>query len=227
MADLRAQIAKLRAKLTDTNLTESRRAFIAAAIAQRQATFVRLQDAQTAQKTRASFATVALELETKKAAVVVPSKPGRIGEALANIGRVLVTEAEILLYVLLIGAPFAILAALLWIGRRSFRRRSEEELLARWTDPDGSRYHRRGGYDEKAESLGSIAAVVAGAALAVVWPLVGFASSGHTAATLGSSTLIDATGDAFNGGPDIGTVEITDDSAGKISVTVPIVNRPS
>jgi hypothetical protein len=88
-------------------------------------------DAQTAQKTRASFATVALELETKKAAVVVPSKPGRIGEALSNIGRVLVTEAEILVYVLLIGAPFAILAALLWMGRRSFRRRSEEELLAR------------------------------------------------------------------------------------------------
>lgn len=131
MADLRAQIAKLRAKLTDTNLTESRRAFIDAAIAQHQASLVRLQDAQTAQKTRASFATVALELETKKAAVAVPSKPGRIGEALHNIGRVLVTETEILLYVLLIGAPFAILAALLWIGRRSSRRRSEEELLAR------------------------------------------------------------------------------------------------
>ena len=62
--------------------------------------------------------------------------------------------------------------------------------------------------------------------MAVVWPLVGFASSGHRAATLGSSTLVDATGDAFNGGPDIGTVEITDDSAGKISVTAPIVNRP-
>src|SRR5262245_55255772 len=130
MADLRAQIAKLRAKLTDTSLTESQRAFIGAAIAQRQASLVRLKDAQTAQKTRAGFATVALELQTKKAAAAVPSKPGRIGEALHNIGRVLVTEAEILVYVLLIGAPVAILAALLWMGRRSLRRRSEEELLA-------------------------------------------------------------------------------------------------
>ena len=130
MADLRAQIAKLRAKLTDTSLTESQRALVAAEIAQRQASLVRLLDAQTAQKTRASFATVALELQTKKAAVAVPSKPGRIGEALHNIGRVLVTEAEVLVYVLLIGAPFAILAALLWMGRRSLRRRSEEELLA-------------------------------------------------------------------------------------------------
>ena len=131
MADLRAQIAKLRARLTDTSLTESRRAALQAAIAQRQASLVRLIDEQTAQKTRASFATVALELQTKKAAVVAPSKPSRIGEALHNIGRVLVTEAEILIYVLLIGAPFVVLAALVWAARRSFHRRREEELLAR------------------------------------------------------------------------------------------------
>jgi hypothetical protein len=131
MADLRAQIAKLRARLTYTGLTESQRAVLQAGIAQRQASLVELQDAQTAQKTRASFATVALELQTKKAAAVAPSKPSRIGEALHNIGRVLVTEAEILVYVLLIGAPFVILAALLWAARRSYRRRREEELLAR------------------------------------------------------------------------------------------------
>ena len=61
----------------------------------------------------------------------MPSKPGRIGQALHNIGRVLVTEAEILIYVLLIGAPFIALAALLWASRRTLRRRSEEQLLAR------------------------------------------------------------------------------------------------
>ena len=131
MADLRAQIAKLRARLTDTSLAESRRAALQAAIAQRQASLVRLIDEQTAQKARASFATVALELQTKKAAVVAPSKPSRIGEALHNIGRVLVTEAEILIYVLLIGAPFVVLAALVWAARRSFHRRRDEELLAR------------------------------------------------------------------------------------------------
>ena len=131
MADLRAQIAKLRTRLTDTSLTESGRAALQAAIAQRQASLVRLIDEQTAQKTRASFATVALELQTKKAAVVAPSKPSRIGEALHNIGRVLVIEAEILIYVLLIGAPFVVLAALVWAVRRSFHRRREEELLAR------------------------------------------------------------------------------------------------
>jgi hypothetical protein len=72
----------------------------------------------------------------------------------------------------------------------------------------------------------SFAAAVVAAALGVVWPLVALASSGRSAAILDSSTLVDATGDAVNGGPDIGTVEITDDSTGKISFTAPIVNRP-
>ncbi len=129
--DLRAQIAKLRANLTETTRTTSQQAFFEAALAQRQAQLAKLQQVQAAQKTRASFSTVSLELQTKKAAVVVPSKPGRIGQALHNIGRVLVTEAEILIYVLLIGAPFVVLAALLLASRRGLRRRSEEQLLAR------------------------------------------------------------------------------------------------
>jgi hypothetical protein len=131
MADLRAQIASLRAKLTDTSLTRSQRAFFEAAIATRQATLAKLLQQQTAQKTRAGLATVALDLETRKAAVSPPSKPGRVGQALDDIGRVLVVEAEILLYVLLIGAPFVALALLVWVTRRSCRRRSEEQLLAR------------------------------------------------------------------------------------------------
>jgi hypothetical protein len=131
MQALRVKIAKLRADLTETNLTTSQRAFFEAALAQREAQLAKLQQLQAAQETRASFSTVSLDLETKKAAIAVPSKPGRIGQALHNIGRVLVTEAEILIYVLLIGAPFAVLAALLWATRRSVRRRSEEQLLAR------------------------------------------------------------------------------------------------
>ena len=131
MQSLRVKIANLRAKLTDTTLTTSQRAFFQAALTQRMAQFGNLQQQQAAEKTRVSFATLSLALETKKAGAVVPSKPGRIGQALHNIGRVLVTEAEILIYVLLIGGPFVLLAALLWASRRSFRRRSEEQLLAR------------------------------------------------------------------------------------------------
>jgi hypothetical protein len=129
--DVKAKIAKLRADLAQPNLTTSQKAFFQAALAQRIAQLTRFQQQQQAQQTRASFATVWLDVTTKKAAAVVPSKPGRIGQALHNIGHVLVTELEVLLYVLLIGAPFIVLAALLWGGHRAFRRRSEEQLLAR------------------------------------------------------------------------------------------------
>jgi hypothetical protein len=132
MQALRVQVTKLRGKLTDPNLTQSQRNFFEAAISQRQGALANLQQLQNAQKTRASFATVSLDLQTKKAAAAAPpSKPGQIGRALHNIGRVLVVEAEVLLYVLLIGAPFAVLAALLWMSRRGLRRRSEDQLLAR------------------------------------------------------------------------------------------------
>ncbi len=131
MQDLKATIAGLRAKLTDTTLTTSARAFFQATLARRVAQLTKLQDQQTAQEARTSFATLSLDLETKKAAAAVPSKPGRIGQALHNIGRVLVTEAEVVLYILLIGAPFVLLAALLLLGHRALRRRTEDQLLAR------------------------------------------------------------------------------------------------
>jgi Domain of unknown function (DUF4349) len=132
MQALRVQITNLRKKLTDPSVTQSQRDFFQAAINQREGAIANLQQVQKAQETRASFATVELNLETKKAAVAGPrGKQSQIGRALHNIGRVLVVEAEVLLYVLLIGAPFVVLAALLWWGRRGLRRRSEEELLAR------------------------------------------------------------------------------------------------
>ncbi|HST25040.1 MAG TPA: DUF4349 domain-containing protein [Gaiellaceae bacterium] len=131
MQALKVKIANLRAKLTDTTLTTSQRAFFQAALTQRLAQLGNFQQAQAAEKTRVSFATISLDLRTKQAAAVVPSKPGRIGRALSNIGRVLVVEAEVLVYILLIGGPFVLVAILLWASRRSLRRRSEEQLLAR------------------------------------------------------------------------------------------------
>jgi hypothetical protein len=128
---LKVKIAQLNAKLIDPSLTASQRAFFQTQLAQRTAQLARLQRDQQAQKTRTSFATVALSLQTKQAAAVVPTKQGRIGQALHNIGHVLVTELEILLYVVLIGAPFIVLTLLLWGGHRTWRRRSEDQLLAR------------------------------------------------------------------------------------------------
>jgi hypothetical protein len=129
--NVKAKIARLRAEIIDPSLTTAQRAGLQAVLAQRAAQLAKLQQQQQAQISRTSFATVALALQTKHAAAVVPKKQGRIGQALHNIGHVLVTELEILLYVVLIGAPFIVLALLLWGGFRTWRRRSEEQLLAR------------------------------------------------------------------------------------------------
>ncbi len=128
---LREQIAGLKVKLSATDLTAEQRAALELQLTRAKGRLDALQLEQRQALTRASFATVSLDLRTKQAEVVVPGKPGRIGQALHEIGVVLVREAEILLYVLLIGGPFAVLAVLVWLGRRSIRRRSEDHLLAR------------------------------------------------------------------------------------------------
>jgi hypothetical protein len=76
----------------------------------------------------------------------------------------------------------------------------------------------------KSKVTALIAAAVAAAALGVAWPLVGLASSGQTAATLASNTFTDTSGDSGDG-PDITTVQVSDDSSGKISFAATIANR--
>jgi hypothetical protein len=76
----------------------------------------------------------------------------------------------------------------------------------------------------RARIIGLIAVAALAAALAILWPVVGSASPKVAAA---SSTYTDASGDATNGGPDITTVAVSNDSAGKITFTVTIGNRPA
>jgi len=127
---LRVQAASLRAKLAAAGLTDARRAALELRLARAQAHLAELRQVQQQSISRARFATVSLGLEPHRRAVVVPPAPGRIGRALHQIGQVLVRELEILLYVVLVGAPFAVLAALVLAGRRSYRRRAERQLIA-------------------------------------------------------------------------------------------------
>jgi hypothetical protein len=74
---------------------------------------------------------------------------------------------------------------------------------------------------------GLAVAAVAAAILGVVWPVVGIASSGHAKAVAAdSSTFTDPTGDGGDGG-DVTTVNVSDDSSGKITFTATIANRPT
>jgi hypothetical protein len=76
----------------------------------------------------------------------------------------------------------------------------------------------------KSRAWGVVAVAVAAAVLAVLWPL---GASGHTAQTLASKTFTDPSGDNRVDGPDITTVQVSDDSAGAITFAATIANRPA
>src|SRR5262249_16186608 len=88
---------------------------------------LRKEQAQTIQ--RAGLAPVAVTLRTKAAAVVPPSRPGRIERALDHSGTILLKELAVLLYIVIVAAPIALLAAGGYFGARALRRRSYERLL--------------------------------------------------------------------------------------------------
>lgn len=94
-----------------------------------EAELLALQRVQSAERAKARFATVSLNLRTKQAAAVVPASPGRIERALDRAADVLVAELEALLYVLLVAAPFLLLGTGAVLGARALRRRADARLL--------------------------------------------------------------------------------------------------
>jgi hypothetical protein len=126
----RDAIAKIQAKLESPTLSSTDRAALEQQLVAARRQLVVLQKAQAALRRQTSYATVSLGLRTAGKAVVVPHEPGRIGRALHRSGQVLADEAKVLVYVLVVGAPFFALAALAAVGLRARRRRGEARLLA-------------------------------------------------------------------------------------------------
>jgi hypothetical protein len=128
MQQVRKEIAKLQARLATPGLSADERARIAGEIADYRTQLVALQKQQAEQRKLTSFATVRLALRTPQQEPA--AAPGRLDRALDNAGSVLAREAEIALYVLIVAAPLALVAALLLAGERARRRRADERLLA-------------------------------------------------------------------------------------------------
>jgi Domain of unknown function (DUF4349) len=127
----RDQITKLQAKLQDSSLTTVERAALADELVATQHALLVLQKQATALARQTSYATVELDLRQGDKAVVVPQEPSRIGQAFHRSGQILVDEARVLVYVLVVGAPLLTLLALAAIGSRTWRRRAEAHLLSR------------------------------------------------------------------------------------------------
>jgi hypothetical protein len=126
----RDAIAKLQAKLESPSLTPAERTVLENRLVAARRELVALQRAQAAQTRETSYATVSLYLRSSAKAVAVPSDPGRIGRALHRSGEILADEAKVLVYVLIVGAPFFVLGALAFAGARLRRRQSEDRLLS-------------------------------------------------------------------------------------------------
>lgn len=123
--DLRARIAKLEAQPESTERDTKLRIL--------RGRLDELTGRSETTKRRASFARIGLTLTTEESAAItpVPAEPGRFERKLDRALDVLAQEAAIALYVLIVAAPFALLAALLWLAARAGRRRSREALLER------------------------------------------------------------------------------------------------
>lgn len=119
MQALRAEVAKLEG---DTSV-EAR-----ARLVRLTAELRALERVQASARRQAAFATVALHLRTAEAEAA-PPPPGRIQRSAERALEVLAAELELLVYGVLVGAPFALLGAALWLAARAARRRADARLL--------------------------------------------------------------------------------------------------
>jgi hypothetical protein len=121
---LRAQIARLESKQRRVGLTPAERFQLEGArqqlrtVTQQRAAVVR----------QAAYATVGLELTTRKAAQ--KEEPGAFRTFWDDASKILTTELIWLLYALVVAGPFLLLALFAILAERSRRRRSADALLA-------------------------------------------------------------------------------------------------
>jgi hypothetical protein len=130
MQSIRDAIAKIQAQLESPSLSaDERKALENRLVAQRRRLVV-LQRQQAALERLASYATVELALRSVDKAVVVPQHPNRIERVLDRSWSILLDEVKAVLYVLVVGAPLLVLAAVGFVVVRLRRRRDEARLLA-------------------------------------------------------------------------------------------------
>jgi Domain of unknown function (DUF4349) len=125
MQALRLQISKLQ-KLPVTDSTTAK-------IGKLQRELRALQAEQAREVKEYSFATIALQLTSKQPVKPKPQPvpPSRIDRTLDRAGAILLDEAVVVLYVLIVGGPIALLAGFFIAGGRAVRRRGEARLLER------------------------------------------------------------------------------------------------
>jgi hypothetical protein len=132
---LNRRIGAIEKALESTTLTVDEQARLQGELTARKQELAAVAGAKRTTTTEGRLAHVYLTLHTQQAKAkkkhhVVPVKPGRIERKLDAAGSVLAQELAVLLYVLVILAPFLLLGAAAAFTARALRRRSDRRLLA-------------------------------------------------------------------------------------------------
>ncbi len=125
---LRAQVAALTAAI-DRAETPAERARLLERRVQARTQLQALRGDRASTAAVARSATIQLELRTDESSAV-PTAGSRLDRALDKALAVLAWEAVVALAILVAAAPLALVAAGVWLTRRTRRRREEEHLLA-------------------------------------------------------------------------------------------------
>jgi hypothetical protein len=126
---VRAQIALVSARLENESLDATTRAQLETRLRTLRGELRQLRRDTAATSAEARMATVQVSVVTPGVLGAVPV-PSRLDRTLDEALNVLVWEGVIALAIAIIAAPFALLGLATWLGRRVYRRREEDRLLA-------------------------------------------------------------------------------------------------
>ncbi|HLG07965.1 MAG TPA: DUF4349 domain-containing protein [Gaiellaceae bacterium] len=128
-ASVRNQIARIAARLESESLDAETRAVLENRLKTLRTELRELRRGISATNAEARMSTIQLTVVTPGAFGAV-APPARLDRTIDEALNVLVWEAVIALALLIVVAPFALVALAAWLGRRLYRRREEERLLA-------------------------------------------------------------------------------------------------
>ena len=128
-ATVRSEIARIRARLRTETLDAQTEAVLRAKLQTLRAELTELRSGISSTEAEARMSTIQLTVVTPGAFGAV-APPSRIDRAVDEALNVLAWEGVIALGMLIVLAPFALVAFAAWLGRRLYRRHEEERLLA-------------------------------------------------------------------------------------------------
>ena len=128
-ATVRTQIARVRARLESESLDPQTEAVLRSRLQTLRGELVQLRSQIAATNAEARMSTIQLTVVTPGATGVAPPT-SRIDRTIDEALNVLAWEGVVAFGLLIALAPFAIAGLVVWLGRRAYRRREEERLLA-------------------------------------------------------------------------------------------------